>query len=85
MYCKTRRRLNDAGIILEAKDGKIRSKMTDGSKTPPKLRRVITRHKSELLQELRGYRLVKISGEEFYGPGLMADAAERAKRRNNHE
>ena len=27
----------------------------------------------------------RISGEDFYGPGLMADAAERAKRRNNHE
>ena len=77
MYCKTRRTLNTEGVTLTVHGNRVGSVMRDSSSTPAKLRALIQRHKPELLQELREHKLVRISGEKFYGPGLMADAAER--------
>ena len=85
MYCKAHRTLKSEGVILTAHGSRIGSVMQDGSPTPAKLRQLIKRHKVEILQELKNYRPMRVFAEDFYGPGLMADAAERANRRNNHE
>ena len=85
MYCKAHRALRSEGVILTAHDNRIGSIMRDGSPTLERLRKLIKRHKAEMLEELKTHRVVRISGEDFYGSALMADAAERAKRRNDHE
>lgn len=77
MYCKAHRTLRSEGVILTANGSRIGSIMQDGSPTPARLRQLIQRHKPELLHELETHRIVRISGEDFYGPGLMADAAEK--------
>ena len=44
--------------------------LTDGDKS------FLKKHKAELIQEITKIRQApRISGEEFYGDGLMADAA----------
>ena len=83
MYCKARRTLNAKGVTLTAHNDRIGSIMRDGSPTLERLRGLIRRHKPELLEELKTHRVVHISGENFYGPGLMADAEAHAKRPEN--
>jgi len=78
MYCKARRTLNATGVILTAHGFRIGSVMQDGSTTPERFRRLIRRHKTELLDELKTHIVVRISGEDFFGPALMEDAAARS-------
>ncbi len=80
MHGKARRILQAEGVILTVSANRVGSVMHDGSATALKLRGLIRRHKADLLEELKTHRVVRISGEDFYGPALMADAARRAKR-----
>ena len=55
----------------------VGSLLTDGD------RKFIRVNKPYIIEEIRSISAApRISGENFYGPGLMADAAYR---RNNHE
>ena len=78
MYCKVHRTLKKDGVILEVQGNRIGSMMQDGSPTPERFRVLIRRHKTELLDELKTHIVVRISGEDFFGPALMEDAAARS-------
>ena len=65
------------GLEVFLYDGKLNARRSDGPLTDGD-KRFLKLHKGDLVTEIRSLTSgTRISGEDFYGAGLMADAAEK--------
>ncbi len=72
------------GLEVFLYNGKLNAWRRDGTLTNGD-KRFLTKHKDDLISEIKGpSSSIRINGEDFYGRGLMEDAAVRSKKTIYH-